>query len=107
MGEGEKAGHEKAEEKKAEEQKAEEQQVGKVVGYFAKIGVAAIEATGEFAVGEVLHYKGHTTDFTAKVESMQVENQAVEKASAGDEVGIKVPERVRAHDVVTRAEQAS
>jgi len=97
----------KAEEKKAEEKKPDGPVVGKVVGYFAKIGVAAIEASAEFAVGDVLRYKGHTTDFTAKVESMQVENASVEKASPGDQVGIKVPDRVREHDVVTKAEQGS
>jgi putative protease len=78
----------------------EEQEVGKVVGYFGKIGVAAVEATGEFAVGDTLHYKGHTTDFTAAVESMQIEGQNVEKASPGDKVGIKVPEKARDHDKV-------
>ena len=107
MGEEKKAEEKQPDEKKPDEKKPDEPVVGKVVGYFAKIGVAAIEATAEFAVGDVLHYKGHTTDFTAKVDSMQVENASVEKASPGDEVGIKVPDRVREHDVVTKAEQGS
>ncbi len=98
---------EKAEKQKPEDEKPKEQEVGKVVGYFAKVGVAAIEATAEFAVGDVLHYKGHTTDFTAKVESMQTEKESVDKASPGDKVGIKVPDRVRENDVVTRAGQGS
>ena len=95
------------EEKKADEQKAEgqpdEPEVGRVVGYFAKIGVAAIEVTapeGGIAVGDTLHFKGHTTDFETTVESMQVENKPVEGAKAGDQVGIKVPDRVREHDKV-------
>ena len=82
---------------------AAEQEVGKVVGYFGKIGVAAIEAAAEFAVGETLHFKGHTTDFTCKVESMQIEGESVDKVGPGDKVGIKVPEKARDGDKVLRA----
>ena len=90
MGEGEKA------------EGAEGRVVGKVVGYYAKIGVAAVVAEGEFKVGDTLHFKGHTTDFEMTVDSMQVDNKPVEAAKAGDEVGIKVPDRVREHDKVMR-----
>ena len=82
---------------------SEEQEVGRVVGYFGKIGVAAIEPTAAIAVGDTLHFKGHTTDFTTKVESMQIEGQQVEKAGAGDSVGIKVPEKARDGDLVYKA----
>ena len=81
---------------------SEEQEVGKVVGYFARIGVAAVEATGEFSVGDTLHYKGHTSDFTAPVATMQIEGADVERVGPGDQVGIKVPERVRDGDLVYR-----
>lgn len=80
----------------------EEQEVGKVEGYFAKIGVAAIKVTAPFAVGDTLHIKGHTTDLEVKVESMQIDKQTVEKVSPGDDVGIKVPDRVRSNDTVYR-----
>ncbi len=81
----------------------EEQQVGKVVGYFGKVGVAVVEVAAEFAVGETLHFKGHTTDFTCTVESMRIETDPVEKAVPGDKVGIKVPEKARGGDKVYRA----
>ncbi|MBR9701169.1 hypothetical protein GOV11_04860, partial [Candidatus Woesearchaeota archaeon] len=47
-----------------------------------------------------IHIKGATTDFLQKVDSMQVEHGAVEIASAGDEIGIKVKDQVREHDTV-------
>jgi len=85
-----------------EQAKAEGTQVGKVMRYFGKVGVAAVVASGEFSVGDTLHFKGHTTDFEMVVESMQVNDVSVQKAAAGDEVGIKVPQRVRERDIVYR-----
>ena len=77
-----------------------EEVVGKVVSYFAKIGVAAIEMEGELKTGDTVHFKGHTSDFTQTVESMQIENESKEEVKPGDSVGMKVKDRVRPHDVV-------
>jgi len=74
--------------------------VGKVVDYFAKVEVAAIEMEGELKVGDIVHFKGHTSDFIQTVESMQIDNEVVEEAKPGDSVGMKVINRVRNHDVV-------
>jgi putative protease len=79
----------------------EEKKVGVVIKFFGKIGVAAIMITDEgLKVGDTVHFQGHTTDFTQKVESMQIENQNVEEAAPGADIGIKVGDRVREHDVV-------
>ena len=78
-----------------------EEQVGVVIKFFAKPSVAAIEVTsGTIKVGEVLKFKGHTTDFSEEVASMEVENQPIEEAKVGDLVGLKVKERVRENDKV-------
>lgn len=78
-----------------------EEQVGKVQSYFRKIGVAAINITnGTLSVGDTIHIKGHTTDFTLKVESIQIEHEQVQTAKPGDSIGIKVSEPVRDHDTV-------
>jgi translation elongation factor EF-1alpha len=80
-----------------------EEQVGKVQSYFRKIGVAAINITdGTLSVGDTIHIKGHTTDFTQTVESMQIEHEQVKIAKPGDSIGIKVKEAVRDHDSVYR-----
>lgn len=44
--------------------------------------------------------KGHTTDVTSTIESMQIEHQAIEKAKEGDNIGIEVTEKVRIKDKV-------
>jgi len=79
----------------------EEMEIAVVTHYFGHIGVAAITITaGELAVGDTIHFKGHTSDFTTVVESMQVEHASVAKAKKGDAVGLKVPQHVREHDQV-------
>lgn len=78
-----------------------EEQVGIVVKFFAKPSVAAIEVTsGSIKKGDLLSYKGHTTDFSEEVTSIQIDNNSVEEAKVGDMVGIKVKERVRENDTV-------
>ncbi len=78
-----------------------EVEIGKVTHYFGKIGVAAIEIThGSLSVGDAIHIKGHTSDFTQQIESMQIDNQPVETATAGQTVGLKVVEHAREHDTV-------
>jgi putative protease len=77
-----------------------ESKVGEIVKFFAKPSVAAIVITADgLKVGETIHIKGHTTDFTQKVESMQIDNQPVTEAKVGDDVGIKVSDRARPGDV--------
>ena len=76
-------------------------EVGMIEDYFAKIGVAAIGVTAHgIKVGDELHFKGHTTDFNQKIDSMQVEHAAVAEAGVGDSVGLKVIDRVRHGDKV-------
>ncbi len=77
-----------------------EELIGKVVDYYGKIGVAAIELSGSLKVGDKIHIKGHTTDFEQMVDSMQVEHQTVPEAKAGDSIGIKVKEYCRGKDSV-------
>jgi len=78
-----------------------EEQVGIIVKFFAQPSVAAIEVTsGSLKIGDLLKYKGHTTDFSEQVTSLELDNQPVEEAKVGDLVGIKVKERVRENDKV-------
>ncbi|MBM4143421.1 MAG: hypothetical protein FJ225_07520 [Lentisphaerae bacterium] len=77
-----------------------ETEIGVVSHFFDKIGVAAIELTGDLAVGDTIHIKGHTTDFTTTIGSIQIEHESVRKAGRGEGVGIKVAEKVRQHDKV-------
>jgi len=78
----------------------QEKEIGKITHYFGKISVGIIELTDSLKVGDNIHIKGVHTDFTQKVESMQIEHQNVEEAKAGDFVGIKVIEKIHPKDKV-------
>jgi translation elongation factor EF-Tu-like GTPase len=79
----------------------EEKKIGEVIKYFGKIGVAAIRISeGSLKVGETIHIVGHTTDITQGIDSMQIENKSVLEAGPGADIGIKIKDRVREHDVV-------
>ncbi|MFH1538366.1 MAG: hypothetical protein ABIH66_05365 [bacterium] len=78
-----------------------EKVVGKVTHFFSKIGVAAIEITdGELKVGDTIRIKGASTDFQQPVDSMQLDNAAIEKAVPGNSVGIKATDAARKNDAV-------
>ncbi|MBL7225538.1 MAG: hypothetical protein ISS59_05340 [Desulfobacteraceae bacterium] len=83
-----------------------EEQVAVIVKFFAKPSVAALEVTnGTIKKGDLLKYKGHTTDFTEEIVSMEIDNQSVDEVKAGDLVGVKVKERVREGDKVYKVSE--
>lgn len=77
-----------------------EVEVGRVSDYFAQVGVAGIELSGEISVGDTILIKGHTTDLRFVVESMEIDRVPVDRASNGDAVGIKLIDRCRSGDYV-------
>ncbi len=79
-----------------------EEKIGEVTRFFAKPMVAAIKLSAPLARGDRIRVKGHTTDITTVVGSMQIEHQPVEKANAGDDIGLQLPERARDGDSVYR-----
>jgi len=81
-----------------------EEEVGRVQSFFRKPSVAALVLTGDLSIGDSIRIQGATTDIEMTVESMQINLEPVESAGAGDDVGIKVPERVRPNDRVTRVD---
>jgi putative protease len=82
------------------EEERELTEVGRVAHYFTKISVAVIELKAPLAVGDRILIKGSTTDLEQVVESMQIEHKDVQRAEAGQSIGLKVNDRVRENDTV-------
>jgi translation elongation factor EF-Tu-like GTPase len=71
--------------------------IGKIVHYFSNLGVAVIKIEeGELKIGDKIRILGgQETNFEQTVDSMQVDRQNVEVAKVGDEIGMKVSQKVR------------
>ena len=74
--------------------------IGVVTHYFPHVQAAVVKLKKPLAVGDTILLKGSTTDFEQRVESMQIDHVAIQKASKGDEIGLQVRDRVREHDLV-------
>lgn len=78
------------------------EEVGRISHYFSRIGVAAVVLKKPLKVGDRVRIKGSKTDFEMVIDSMEINNQKIEQAMAGDEIGIKVDDKVRKKDIVYR-----
>lgn len=77
-----------------------EVEIGVVSEFFARPVVGGIGLSASLKVGDTIHIKGHTTDLTMTITSMQINNVNVTEAKPNDSVGIKLPDRVRRGDKV-------
>ncbi len=78
----------------------QEKEIGRITHFYGHLGVGIIELADALKVGDNLHIKGHTSDFTQVVDSMQVEHTSVSEAKAKDVIGIKMAQKVHPHDKV-------
>lgn len=85
---------------KINQREAKEQEIGVVTHYFGKISVGIIKLKAPLSVGDRIHIKGAHDDFTQTVNSMQLNHQDISSAKKGDEIGIKVTQRVHENDIV-------
>jgi hypothetical protein len=84
-----------------EEPATNEEALGTVTHYYSHLSVVVVQLNkGTLRTGDMIHIKGHSTDFTQKVESMEYEHQHIDQASAGQSVGLKVVDPAREHDIV-------
>ena len=77
-----------------------EEQIGKVIHYYDKIGVAVVRLEGALKTGDTIHVKGKTSDFEQAVESMQLNHENAGSAKKGEEVAVKLNEKAKEGDVV-------
>lgn len=77
------------------------ERIGVVTHYYSHLLVATLRIeSGTLRVGDVIHFRGHTTDFSQKVESLEVNHSPVTEVGPNDDFGLKVVQHAREHDVV-------
>jgi hypothetical protein len=74
--------------------------IGVITHYFPQVRAGVIKLKSSLAVGDVIKIKGHTTDFTQVITSMQINHVPVDSAKKGAEIGLLVNSRVRHNDLV-------
>ena len=80
--------------------KVEGKLIGLITHYFPHVQAAVIKLKAPLAKGDTVKIKGHTTDLTQLVSSMQIDRVDIETAKKGDEIGLLVSSRVRQQDKV-------
>ena len=78
----------------------QEKEIGKITHYYGHIGVGIIDLSDALALGDTIHVKGYSSDFTQSVDSMQVEHANVSSAKPGDIVGLKIAQKAHPNDKV-------
>lgn len=81
-----------------------EREIGQITHYYGHLGVGIVELTDSLRVGDTIHIKGYSADFTQGVDSMQIEHASVNEAKSGDTVGLKVAQKVHPLDKVFKVE---
>ena len=76
--------------------------IGIVTHYFPHVQAAVIKLKAPLAVGDKIKIKGHTTDFSQIISSMQMDRVDIALAKPGQEIGLLVSSRVRQNDVVIK-----
>lgn len=73
-----------------------EKQIGKVIHWYDKIGVAVLKLTDTLKKGETIKIKREKDEFEEEISSMQLEHKDVDEAKKGSEVAVKLSQK--AHD---------
>lgn len=76
--------------------------VGVVEDFYGHVSVIALTLRAALKVGDKIHVRGHTTDMTETVDSMQIDHAPVASAAAGDAVGVRAVVKCRTGDYVYR-----
>ena len=80
----------------------QEKEIGEITHYYSNISVGIIQLSDALKIGENIHIKGHSEDFTQPVDSMQIEHADVSEAGPGDVIGIRVTNKVHPGDKVLK-----
>lgn len=69
--------------------------VGEVTHYFGKPEVAVLRLSSKIKVGDTVKFmKGDEELFEQEIKSLEIDHEKVEKAGKGDDIAMKVKEKV-------------
>lgn len=80
--------------------KMTDKKIGTVTHFFDKISAGSIKLDGKLKVGDKVRIQGVTTNFEQEISEIQLEHKSIPEGKKGQEVGVKVNEKVREGDGV-------
>lgn len=79
-------------------------ELGKVVHWYDKIGVAVVKLAGALKVGDRIKVQKGEHEFEDSVVSMQLDRQPIEAGKKGQEVAVKLSQPTKEGAVVSKVE---
>lgn len=76
-------------------EEVEEKFIGKVTHYFPKVGAAIVKLEDNLRIGDKIKLKREEKEFEQEVTSMQIEHKDIKEAKKGQEIGLKVEQKVK------------
>jgi len=70
--------------------------IGEVLHFFPRISVAELKPSKTLRVGDTIRITGKNIGFEQRVESMEIQHKRIEEAKPGDDIGLKVDQKVTA-----------
>lgn len=80
--------------------KMADKKIGTITHFFDKISVGIIKLDGKLKVGDKIKIQSGTTNFEQEISEMQLEHENIQEGKKGQEIGVKVKEKVREGDTV-------
>lgn len=74
--------------------------VGTVTHFYNHLSVGIVRLDEDVRLGDKIRFKGSSTDFEQNLSDMQFDHEFVDVGEKGQEVGIKVKEKVRKGDLI-------
>ena len=78
----------------------EEILIGKVTHYYNNLGVGIIDLIAPIVRGQTVHFRGTHDDFLQEVKEMQYDHKEIEHGLPGQQVGLRVDQKVHKKDQV-------
>ena len=73
----------------------EEKLIGRVTHYFPKVEVAIVKLEDSIKIGDKIKLKRKEEESEQEVKSMQVEHKDISEGKKGEEIGLKVDQKVK------------
>ncbi|OGN28295.1 MAG: hypothetical protein A2941_02000 [Candidatus Yanofskybacteria bacterium RIFCSPLOWO2_01_FULL_49_17] len=81
-----------------------DKELGKVIHWYDKVGVAVVALKGKLSVGDKIKVKHGSDEFEDSVASMQVDHKDIKQGKSGDEVAIKLSKKAGEGSSILAAE---